>query len=128
LFKEENPYAAMSFWWPSTARAVRDTLLLLSNIRLIYLFFSFTQIRIDGQVTKLSSAESDNYFYSLPRDMQIATVVNVECKRVIPNRQVKKTAAISKKFIHHACCFSFIKASIRPQKEVHCSDANRKTG
>ncbi|CAF1356689.1 unnamed protein product [Rotaria sordida] len=62
---EENPYAAMSFWWPSTARA----------------------IRIEGQVTKLSSAKSDDYFYSLPREMQVGTVVNVQCKRIIQNRQ-----------------------------------------
>jgi pyridoxine/pyridoxamine 5'-phosphate oxidase len=78
----------MSFWWPSTAKAVRNNLLSFNSISSILFSFSFIQIRIEGQVTKLSIDESDNYFNSLPRDMQIATAVNVECERVIPNRQV----------------------------------------
>ena len=40
-------------------------------------------------MTKLSAAESDAYFSSLPLEMQRATVVNMESERIIPNLQVR---------------------------------------
>lgn len=45
-----NPFAAMTFWWPAQER----------------------QVRIEGSVQKVSSAESDVYFASRPRESQIS--------------------------------------------------------
>lgn len=44
-----NPFAALTFWWPPLQR----------------------QIRIEGQVEKLSAAESEAYFQSRPKASQI---------------------------------------------------------
>lgn len=46
----QNPFAAMTFWWPAQER----------------------QIRIEGKIGKISDAESDTYFASRPRDSQLS--------------------------------------------------------
>jgi pyridoxamine 5'-phosphate oxidase len=45
-----NPYAAMTFWWPGQER----------------------QIRIEGTIEKISSADSDAYFVNRPRESQLS--------------------------------------------------------
>lgn len=47
---EENNHVALVFWWHACHR----------------------QVRIRGQVEKLSAEESDEYFYSRPHDSQVA--------------------------------------------------------
>jgi len=45
-----NPFAAMTFWWPSQER----------------------QVRIEGKVQKISVEKSDAYFAGRPRDSQLS--------------------------------------------------------
>jgi pyridoxamine 5'-phosphate oxidase len=46
----ENPFAAMTFWWPVQER----------------------QVRLEGRIEKISDAESDAYFASRPRENQLS--------------------------------------------------------
>ena len=46
----ENPFAAMTFWWPAQER----------------------QVRIEGKVHRISPEESDAYFASRPRENQLS--------------------------------------------------------
>lgn len=50
---EQNPYAALNFYWPALAR----------------------QVRIRGKITQLSRPQSEAYFASRPRDSQLAAHV-----------------------------------------------------
>jgi pyridoxamine 5'-phosphate oxidase len=59
---EQNPNAALVFWWGTLAR----------------------QIRIEGAVDKVSAEESDRYFNSRPRGSQIGAAVSNQSK-AIPN-------------------------------------------
>ena len=61
---EENPRAAIVFWWSELDR----------------------QIRIQGSVTKTSFEESKAYFASRPRGSQISGMVSPQ-SQVVPNRQ-----------------------------------------
>ncbi len=61
----ENPYAALVFYWEPLNR----------------------QIRITGQVAKVTPAESDEYFHTRPRGSQIATWVSRQSS-VIENRAI----------------------------------------
>jgi pyridoxamine 5'-phosphate oxidase len=47
---EDNPRAALCFFWPSLA----------------------TQVRVEGLVQRVAAAESDSYFATRPRDSQLA--------------------------------------------------------
>ena len=58
-----NPFAAVVFWWEPLER----------------------QVRIEGRVTKVSAAESDEYFYSRPLGSRIGAWVSQQ-SRVIPDR------------------------------------------
>lgn len=60
-----NPWAALCFWWGPLER----------------------QVRIEGQVEKLSEAESDDYYHSRPRGARLGAWVSAQ-SQVIPNRQV----------------------------------------
>ncbi|XP_069683875.1 pyridoxine/pyridoxamine 5'-phosphate oxidase-like isoform X2 [Periplaneta americana] len=61
----ENPHVALNFYWEPLKRAVR----------------------IEGQVQKVSAAESDEYFQSRPRNSQIGALVSEQSKP-IANRDV----------------------------------------
>jgi pyridoxamine 5'-phosphate oxidase len=62
---DQNPWAALVFWWVELER----------------------QVRIEGQVTKATPEESDIYFYSRPRESQIGAWVS-EQSQVIGSRAV----------------------------------------
>jgi pyridoxamine 5'-phosphate oxidase len=49
----ENPFAAMTFWWPALER----------------------QVRIEGKTVKISAEESDLYFTTRPRNSQLSAWV-----------------------------------------------------
>lgn len=66
---DQNPHAALSFFWPELER----------------------QIRIEGKVQKMTAAESDAYFYSRPRGSRIGAWVSpqsetLENRAVLENR------------------------------------------
>lgn len=61
---ENNPQAALTFWWGALER----------------------QIRIEGRVEKVSSEESDAYFLSRPKESQWATMASPQSEK-IPSRQ-----------------------------------------
>ncbi len=60
-----NPWAALCFWWGPLER----------------------QVRIEGQVEKLSAAESDAYFQSRPRGAQLGAWVSLQ-SQALPNRRI----------------------------------------
>ncbi len=60
----ENPRAALVFYWP----------------------YLYRQVRIEGRIERVSSEESDKYFHSRPRLSQIAAVVSPQSE-VIPSRR-----------------------------------------
>ncbi len=60
-----NPTATLNFWWVALER----------------------QVRIEGQIVKVSEQESDQYFNSRPRGSQIGAWVS-EQSAVIANREV----------------------------------------
>lgn len=62
---EQNPRAALVFWWPELER----------------------QVRVEGDVSKTSDAEADAYFYSRPRDSQIGSAASPQ-SQVIASRKV----------------------------------------
>lgn len=61
----ENPWAALVFWWGPLER----------------------QVRVEGQVEKLSAAESDAYFRSRPRGAQLGAWASPQ-SQVIAGRRV----------------------------------------
>jgi pyridoxamine 5'-phosphate oxidase len=61
----ENPWASLVFWWGRLER----------------------QIRIDGQVEKVSAEESDLYYASRPVGSRLGAWISAQ-SRVIPNRDV----------------------------------------
>ena len=64
----ENPWASLVFWWGSLER----------------------QIRVEGQVAKLTDAESDAYYHSRPKGSRLGAWVSAQ-SRVIPDRSVLET-------------------------------------
>jgi len=67
---EQNPRAALVFWWPELER----------------------QVRVEGQISKTTEAESDAYFASRPRDSQIGSAASPQSE-VIASRQVLEDQA-----------------------------------
>ncbi len=61
---EKNRYACMTFFWNEMAR----------------------QVRIEGDVHKVSDSESDEYFSSRPRENQISTIASQQ-SRVLESRE-----------------------------------------
>ncbi len=62
---KENPRAAIAFWWGELER----------------------QVRIEGPIEKVSREETEEYFYSRPRDSQLGAWVSNQ-SRVIESREV----------------------------------------
>ena len=62
---EENPQAALVFWWGELER----------------------QVRIEGRVEKVSDSESDNYFYSRPQGSQLGAWASPQ-SQLIESREV----------------------------------------
>ena len=62
---EENPQAALVFYWTHLDR----------------------QVRVEGSVTRVSSAESDEYFKTRPRESQIGAAASPQSE-VIESREV----------------------------------------
>ena len=60
-----NPYAALVFLWDKLER----------------------QVRIEGEVEKLSTSESAEYFHSRPKASQLGAIASDQ-SRVIPNREI----------------------------------------
>ncbi|CAL8092789.1 unnamed protein product [Calicophoron daubneyi] len=65
---EENPHAALLFYWEPLKR----------------------QVRIEGTVTRLSAEENDRYFASRPKKSQISATVSPQSK-VVPSREYLET-------------------------------------
>lgn len=61
----ENPYAELLFYWPEQER----------------------QIRVSGQVMKISLQESSDYYHKRPRDSQIAAHISTPQSGVIASRE-----------------------------------------
>jgi len=59
----DNPVAALVFWWPALSR----------------------QVRVEGRVERVGTAESDRYFASRPRRNQLGAHASPQ-SRVIPDR------------------------------------------
>ncbi|XP_074658825.1 pyridoxine-5'-phosphate oxidase-like isoform X2 [Tubulanus polymorphus] len=72
-----NPFASLCFYWDPMSRSVR----------------------IEGEVEKLSEAESSEYFHSRPQSSQIGAAVSHQ-STVIPNREVlqKKNDELTKEY------------------------------
>jgi len=62
---EENPFAALVFYWPQLER----------------------QVRVEGSVSRVSAQESDDYFRSRPRDSQIGALASPQSE-VIEGREI----------------------------------------
>jgi pyridoxamine 5'-phosphate oxidase len=60
---QERPFAALNFFWPELER----------------------QVRIEGEVEKVSEADSDQYFYSRPVSSQIGAWASPQ-SQIIPDR------------------------------------------
>lgn len=61
---EDNPKAALTFFWGDVER----------------------QIRIEGDIKKISVQESEEYFHSRPKGSQVGAIVSPQSE-VIPNRE-----------------------------------------
>lgn len=74
---EENPRAALVFFWPALER----------------------QVRIEGMVTKTSAALADQYFHSRPAGSQIGAMASPQSS-VLPNRELleHKVAALTEQY------------------------------
>ena len=57
---DQNPFAALVFYWPLLER----------------------QVRVEGTVARTSSAESNEYFQSRPRDSQIGAIASPQSQRI----------------------------------------------
>ncbi len=72
---ESNSHVALTFWWGALER----------------------QIRIEGQALKISSEESDLYFYSRPIDSQIASAVSPQSQSLSSPSQIDEMFHAAKK-------------------------------
>ncbi|MDZ7690635.1 MAG: pyridoxamine 5'-phosphate oxidase [Balneolaceae bacterium] len=74
---EENPHAALCFYWPALER----------------------QVRIEGKVSKLSREQSAKYFQSRPRDSQIGAWASNQSSELVSREQLEtKFEEFSQKF------------------------------
>ena len=62
---DQNPFAALVFYWPQLER----------------------QVRVEGSVSRVSARESDEYFRTRPRESQIGALASPQSE-VIENREV----------------------------------------
>lgn len=76
----ENPRAALVFYWAKMER----------------------QIRITGSITKISPAESDQYFRDRPRSHQLSAWVSHQSQPVADRHELnKKMREMEHRFLHH---------------------------
>jgi pyridoxamine 5'-phosphate oxidase len=77
----DNPWAALLFWWGRLER----------------------QVRVEGQVERLSEAESDDYYHSRPLGSRLGAWASPQ-SQVIANRQFleEQLAALEKEYADHA--------------------------
>lgn len=61
---EKNPFAALAFYWQELER----------------------QVRVEGKVTRVTDAESDDYFAIRPHESQVGAIISPQSK-VVPDRQ-----------------------------------------
>lgn len=61
----DNPFCALNFYWPQTAR----------------------QVRVRGQVQKTTAIESDTYFNSRPKTSQLSALASSQ-SQILPNRTI----------------------------------------
>lgn len=65
---QDNPYAALNFYWPQMAR----------------------QVRIRGRVKKVSTDESDRYFSSRPIKSQLSAVISPQSQEITDRASLEK--------------------------------------
>lgn len=66
---EDNPYAALNFYWPQMAR----------------------QVRVRGCIKKTSEEESDAYFYTRPHKSKLSAIISPQSQE-IANREILEKA------------------------------------
>ena len=65
----KNPYVALNFYWPSLV--VR-------------------QVRIRGQVKKVSASQSDDYFASRPKTSQFSAIISPQSKEITGRAELER--------------------------------------
>ncbi len=68
---DQNPRAALVFWWKEI----------------------FRQVRIDGTVERTESADSDHYFASRPRGSQIGAVASPQSRVLLDRAELERLTA-----------------------------------
>ncbi len=66
----ENPRAELAFWWGSLER----------------------QVRVEGMVTKVAEADSDEYFQTRPRESQIGALASAQSTVISSRADLERTA------------------------------------
>jgi pyridoxamine 5'-phosphate oxidase len=67
-----NPFAALTFFWPELER----------------------QLRIEGKIEKISSAESDDYFFSRPRGSRLGAWASPQSEVIPAREEIDRLTAI----------------------------------
>ncbi len=65
----ENPYAALTFFWPALDR----------------------QVRVEGRVERTSRAESEEYFHSRPRGSRIGAWASAQSRPITEREELERT-------------------------------------
>jgi pyridoxamine 5'-phosphate oxidase len=65
---EDNELVALNFYWPDSER----------------------QVRIKGSVSKISEADSDEYFSSRPKESQIGAIVSQQSREMVSRDELEK--------------------------------------
>lgn len=68
----ENPFAALTFFWPELER----------------------QLRIEGRIEKISGAESDAYFYSRPRGNRLGAWASPQSAVIESREEIDRLTAV----------------------------------
>ena len=77
---QENPYAALLFYWIELER----------------------QVRIEGRVERLSATENDTYFYSRPVKSQLGAIASAQSEPIASRAALdEKIAAVEKQYGDH---------------------------
>jgi pyridoxamine 5'-phosphate oxidase len=76
---DANPRAALLFFWPALER----------------------QVRIEGEISKVSQQESEEYFHSRPRDSQIGALASQQSQTIASREELENRHAQIEK-IHSA--------------------------
>ena len=66
-----NPHASMVFFWPELQR----------------------QVRVEGLITKVDPAYSDEYFYSRPQGSQIGAIASLQSQRIADRSVLEQAIA-----------------------------------